>query len=339
MNVYYIAGYPVSNELYHHGIKGQQWGVQNGPPYPIGAQDHSKSEKKAGWRSSLDKDEKSEASADKQKFQLTDGQKKAIAVGAMALGAVYLEYKVGAISSTVRVADHLFEGNPRGAVLEVWFNYSKTAKGNDQAKVSLETYIQMMHRNMTAKKDEKTGLYLKSNDTSVLTDAKAVNPDFDVENPNTSRNCGYCSMAYDLRRRGYDVMAGHGSSGMARQDVRAIYSGAIRKPRYGDYAEAISKASGGMSVSDAQKVLNSFSKEKGTRGIVFVSWSRARGGHAMCYEVLPNGTVAIVDPQVGAVYTGREAVRLLRSISSMETYRTDNIKPNIKKMKELNLIM
>ena len=22
-------------ELYHHGIKGQKWGVQNGPPYPL----------------------------------------------------------------------------------------------------------------------------------------------------------------------------------------------------------------------------------------------------------------------------------------------------------------
>lgn len=24
-----------SNELYHHGIKGQKWGVRNGPPYPL----------------------------------------------------------------------------------------------------------------------------------------------------------------------------------------------------------------------------------------------------------------------------------------------------------------
>ncbi|MCI8992256.1 MAG: hypothetical protein HFG80_05935 [Eubacterium sp.] len=23
------------DELYHHGIKGQKWGVRNGPPYPI----------------------------------------------------------------------------------------------------------------------------------------------------------------------------------------------------------------------------------------------------------------------------------------------------------------
>lgn len=22
-------------ELYHHGVKGQQWGERNGPPYPL----------------------------------------------------------------------------------------------------------------------------------------------------------------------------------------------------------------------------------------------------------------------------------------------------------------
>lgn len=43
-----------SDELYHHGILGQRWGKKNGPPYPLSVKDHSASEKKAGWRKSLD---------------------------------------------------------------------------------------------------------------------------------------------------------------------------------------------------------------------------------------------------------------------------------------------
>ena len=48
---------PWRQELYHHGIKGQKWGVRNGPPYPLGASDHSASEKRAGWRKSLSRPE------------------------------------------------------------------------------------------------------------------------------------------------------------------------------------------------------------------------------------------------------------------------------------------
>lgn len=41
------------NYLAHHGILGQKWHKRNGPPYPLGSGDHSKSEQNAGWKKSL----------------------------------------------------------------------------------------------------------------------------------------------------------------------------------------------------------------------------------------------------------------------------------------------
>lgn len=47
--------------LSHHGILGMRWGKKNGPPYPLGDEDHSASEEKAGWEDSLDKKGKSDS--------------------------------------------------------------------------------------------------------------------------------------------------------------------------------------------------------------------------------------------------------------------------------------
>lgn len=57
--------------LKHHGILGQKWGQRNGPPYPLGESDHSAAEKKA----------------EKEHKGLTDKQKKAIKIGAIAVGS------------------------------------------------------------------------------------------------------------------------------------------------------------------------------------------------------------------------------------------------------------
>ena len=41
--------------LEHHGIMGMKWGVKNGPPYPLDADDHNASERRANWEQSLKK--------------------------------------------------------------------------------------------------------------------------------------------------------------------------------------------------------------------------------------------------------------------------------------------
>lgn len=58
--------------LSHHGILGQRWGKRNGPPYPLGADDHSASEKKAGWKDSLKKEQKKRAKRIKKDYTEKD---------------------------------------------------------------------------------------------------------------------------------------------------------------------------------------------------------------------------------------------------------------------------
>ena len=58
------------DSLAHHGVKGQKWGVQNGPPYPL-----DKSEKKSNMVSELDDSEK-EINKEKQSRHLSESRAK-----------------------------------------------------------------------------------------------------------------------------------------------------------------------------------------------------------------------------------------------------------------------
>lgn len=40
----------IRHELYHHGILGQKWGVQNGPPYPLKGEQYSHEEKREAYK-------------------------------------------------------------------------------------------------------------------------------------------------------------------------------------------------------------------------------------------------------------------------------------------------
>lgn len=96
--------------LKHHGILGMKWGKKNGPPYPLGASDHSTSEKKAGWRKSLDKDSSTE---DNKRKGLSDKQKKAIKIGAAVAVTALATYGTYRLAKSGKLDPYIASGKSK----------------------------------------------------------------------------------------------------------------------------------------------------------------------------------------------------------------------------------
>lgn len=177
---------PYNGYLQHHGIPGQKWGVQNGPPYPLDAKDKSKAEKKA------------ERSKPKRQG-LTDGQKTAIklaAAGVIVAAGSYALYKSGAFNDLSKIGGDFLSGNSdfvKNSVSDIP-NINATEAKLPPARISEQ-----------AKKiSEATGFKLKKFGSKAIDDCKPVNPNYDKGGKYT-QNCFYSSMAWCMRRMGLDV--------------------------------------------------------------------------------------------------------------------------------------
>lgn len=141
----------------------------------------------------------------------------------------------------------------------------------------------------------------------------------------TKMNCRRCTMAYELRRRGYDVTAtrttnAHGQTIFGMETVlnpsapAPIASGRISSVvktvgRFKSDPNFLSSLDGGGAwgknpIGDDDKDLGLFKalrkQPNGSRGEVGVKWMFG-GGHSMAYEIV-NGKPVIFDTQSGKVF-------------------------------------
>lgn len=166
---------------------------------------------------------------------------------------------------------------------------------------------QLADREKNGTIDEKTGLYLKRGESTIADDAKKVNPAFKDAYKNSKYNCALCTIAYEMRRRGYDVLAARSTRGFTNSELQPMFKNWNKPIEYkgnpkiyidpNTYRPRMTT----LSKQDAQNFIDDVSKEGvGARGYMSVQWPGG-GGHAIAYEVTPKGP-AIIDAQTSKVY-------------------------------------
>lgn len=305
--------------LVHHGILGQKWGKKNGPPYPLNASDHSASEKKAGWRKSLDKGGKSADNRKRKKQReirapekkgLTDKQKTALKVGAalaVTALAVYGGYKLkesGKLDELVEKGKNL-TGDALGKIGD------KPVSSFDPAPA------------------QKVGSFPESAAKAAVNGFKALGHKETIHeavtkvNPSgANTNCRACSIASVLRMLGMDVEAlGSVQGGSLREAVEESFKGAKVAEIYSPSKERITNY-----------ILNRCGE--GSSGVMSARYNTPTGKfeHAISWAV-KDGVLSFFDGQKRLTDCSKY-LDLLAPDGSAEIARLDNLELNLDGIKK-----
>jgi len=260
---------PRSDELYHHGIKGQKWGHMNGPPYPLGASDHSASEKKAGWRSSLKKSSSTDSNQNRQRKGLSDKQKRALKIGAAAVGVA------------------LIAGGTAYAVKTGKISFVK-----DSGRKAVGNAIPELKTPLLSDSLSPTSVFKKLRSSESLSDTLA-NVNQLRGAPEGANNCTSCAIAGFLRRQ-YGVDVTSKSTGGKQQLLAGVVESCFKNAKLIEG----SATKFGRSPDDAAELLvRRFGvNASGVCGIQWKEDSPYKGGHAFNFEI-KDGKVSFMDYQ------------------------------------------
>ena len=305
--------------LAHHGIEGMHWGVRNGPPYPL---DRSISTGKSLKKGAKETNKKSSGGKKETKSQY----------GSM---TALLLSTVAPVGITLLASALASAAINRGV-----------QKAQQVAKK--KTFQEMQVIRETEKVDSKTGFKKKANKDATpeedLRMTNALRGDKNKTAKNTFNNCTYCTTAYDLRRRGFDVVAGSTKRGTTTDDIASWYKGGkFDRAAFANRTMVLNTAKNRQAVKD---YIVQHSGE-GSRGNLCVTWAQGYGsGHSMAYEVT-NGKLVIRDGQSGKSYTSDKKVGLntvdhilaQTMLTKVDFMRTDNLTPNYELLKKRGIIV
>lgn len=320
----------MNNTLYHHGIKGQKWGKKNGPPYPLGVSDHSTSEKRAGWRKSLDRSYagkhtknrasgKSKDNSDDKKRGLTDKQKQMLKIGATETATVLTAYGTYRLAKSGKMDSLIDAGKAKTDEL---LGRGKAGNAGDIGEWKID------HLSKSEKTPQTVGGIKKLAKPESLSETlKNVNPH--SGDGNYDNNCTLCSIASFLRQNGYDVTAG--KTGGKQQNLGGIVERGFKGAKVLDG----SAVKFGKSRQDAAEMLIKRYGQN-AEGVCSIQW-KGGGGHAFNWKIR-DGIVSFFDGQknrndsIVSLYWSRE---LINPNGNLQLARLDDAEINLDVIKEL----
>lgn len=337
--------------LEHHGVQGQKWGERNGPPYPLDSDAGKQAQKKAAaadnpsskkdynahgqktskpaketksnkskWDHTLSAEERAaDKKADFKERTLTQARNTGIT--AMLV--------VAASGGNIPLAAGWFAGNFLTNVAIEAAN-AKYAEHKESKAFS--------YREKNETKDSKTGLYLKDPaETTLKKDIANVNPGFRQYGTETKNNCMLCSVALDLRLKGYDVMANRAAQGYPPDSFTEWYKGAkLERTSVVSNSEERMKSGQKMTAKETKAMYDSavetLSKQKNANGAIDVDWTGGMGsGHSMQY-VVRDGNVSFIDAQCGQIMHPTTVKKIFKGTTGeFQTVRLDDKELDYKK--------
>lgn len=171
--------------------------------------------------------------------------------------------------------------------------------------------------NIKAPGSLKEALGGKGAPMSITKAARDANPYYDGSYREFSENCQRAVVAYEARRRGYDVTA-QPTFKNDEMPSNGKWRGAFQHGK----TQNVGATTASKAEANVEKVMSSYGN--GSRAVLSFGWKRGNQGHVINVE-RHGGKTLYIDAQVGAKYNPKELFNKINT-NSVKIMRTDNLR-------------